>query len=186
MKGKFAADFKHIVLSSQTQNHILAFKEKKFIKAGNFIEPMAPDMLTLSMLAGDRSGLKDPHSILLSESLAKAIFGNADALGQTIRMDDSLSIRVTGIFKDFSYNSTFRDITFLSPWDLYASTDPETKQMRHEWQDNNWQVFIQLGDNADMEKVSAKIRTIKSDYDKSIKSDDPLKPTLFLHPMSRC
>jgi putative ABC transport system permease protein len=185
LRAKFAGDFKQIVLSSLTSNHILAFKEKKLIKAGNFIEPQGLTMLTLPMLAGDRKGLKDPHSIMLSASLAKAIFANANPLGQTIRMDDSLSLKVTGIYKDFSSNSTFSDIAFLSPWDLYASTDPETIENRHEWQDNNWQVFVQLGDNADMEKVSAKIRTIKSDNDKTVKADDPFKTTLALHPMSR-
>ncbi|HEV3413880.1 MAG TPA: ABC transporter permease [Puia sp.] len=185
MKGKFASDFKYIVLSSQTFSHIIAFSEKKFIKTGIFIEPEAPDMLTLSTLEGDRAGLKDPHSIMLSASLAKAMFANADPLGKTIRMDDSLPLKVTGIYKDFPYNSTFGDITFLSPWDLYASTDPETKQNRHIWQDNNWQVFVQLGDNVDMEKVSAKIRTIKSDNDTTVKASALFKATLFLHPMSR-
>jgi putative ABC transport system permease protein len=184
MRGKFADDFKYIVLSSQSFNHILAFAEKKLTKTGIFIEPQAPDMLTLPMLEGDRAGLKDPHSILLSASLAKAIFANADALGKTIRMDDSLSVKVTGVYKDFPYNSTFRDIAFLSPWDLYASTDPETKQNRHEWQDNNWQVFVQLA-GGDMGRISAKIRTIKSDNDKTVKASDLFKPTLFLHPMSR-
>jgi putative ABC transport system permease protein len=184
MRGKFADDFKYIVLSSQSFNHILAFAEKKLTKTGIFIEPQAPDMLTLPMLEGDRAGLKDPHSILLSASLAKAIFANADALGKTIRMDDSLSVKVTGVYKDFPYNSTFRDIAFLSPWDLYASTDPETKQNRHEWQDNNWQVFVQLA-GGDMGRISAKIRTIKSDNDKTVKVSDLFKPTLFLHPMSR-
>src|SRR5580658_4938243 len=145
MRGKFADDFKYILLSSQTFNHILAFSEKKLIKTGIFIEPQAPDMLTLSMLEGDRAGLKDPHSMLLSASLAKAMFANADPLGKTIRLDDSVSVRVTGVYKDFPDNSTFREITFLAPWDLYASTDPETIQNRHLWQDNNWQVFVQLG-----------------------------------------
>src|ERR1700722_14741081 len=151
---------------------------------GIFIEPQAPDMLTISMLEGDRAGLRDPHSILLSASVAKAIFADADPLGKTIRMDDSLSVKVTGVYSDFANNSTFRDITFLSPWDLYATTDPETKQNRHEWQDNNWQVFVQLA-GGDMERISAKIRTIKSDNDKTIKASDPFKATLFLHPMSR-
>ena len=184
MRGKFAGDFKYIVLSSQKFNHILASGEKKLIKTGIFIEPQAPDMLTLSMLEGDRAGLKDPHSILLSASLAKAIFADADALGKTIRMDDSLSVKVTGVYKDFPYNSTLREITFLAPWDLYASTDPETQNNRHLWQDNNWQVFVQLA-GGDMERISAKIRTIKSDNDNTVKASDPFKPTLFLHPMTR-
>ncbi len=52
------------------------------------------------MLEGSRDGLKDPHSILLSASLAKALFTTADPLGQTIRIDDSLSVKVTGVYQD--------------------------------------------------------------------------------------
>jgi putative ABC transport system permease protein len=150
---KFKSDFKKVVLSSQTQDHILSYKEKKLTKAGNFIEPQGPEMLTIHMLAGSRSGLKDPYSILLSGSLAKALFASADPLGQTIRMDDSLSIRVTGVYEDMAYNSSFRDITFLSPWDLYVHADHETRGAQQQWEDNNWQVFVELADNADMEKV---------------------------------
>jgi len=185
LRAKFGGDFKHIVLSSQTQDHILAFEGKKLTKTGNFIEPQGPEMLTLHMLEGDRAGLKDPHSILLSGSLATALFAGASPLGQTIRIDDSLFVKVTGVYEDFPYNSTFRDITFLSPWGLYATSDPETKANRQEWQDNNWQVFVQLADQADIEKVSVKIKKIKSDNDKSIKANDPYKPTMFLYPMSR-
>ncbi|SEW44947.1 ABC-type antimicrobial peptide transport system, permease component [Chitinophaga sp. YR573] len=187
LRTKFGSDFKRIVLSSQTQEHVLAFGQQKLIKAGNFIEPEGLEMLTLSMLQGSRSGLKDPYSILLSASLAKALFANADPLGQILRMDDSLSVKVTGIYADFPYNSTFSDITFLSPWDLYASFDAETRNNRHSWEDNNWQIFVQLADHADMAKVSAKIKTIKADNNpwSDSKGHNLNTTELFLHPMSR-
>jgi ABC-type antimicrobial peptide transport system permease subunit len=187
LRAKFGSDFKQIVLSSQTQEHVLAFGQQKLIKTGNFIEPEGLEMLTLPMLQGSRSGLKDPYSILLSASLAKALFRDADPLGQILRMDDSLSVKVTGIYKDFAYNSTFRDITFLSPWDLYASFDAETRNNRHSWEDNNWQIFVQLADHAEMAKVSAKIKTIKADNNPwpGPKGHNLNTTELFLHPMSR-
>ncbi|MHA4807493.1 ABC transporter permease [Flavitalea flava] len=185
LRTKFGSDFKQVVLSSLTQDHILSFGEKKLTKAGIFIEPQAPGMLTLTMVEGDRSGLKDSHTILLSRSLARAFFAHADALGQTIRIDDSLSVKVTGVYEDIPHNSTFSDITFLSSWDLYAASDQETKGAKHEWEDNNWQVFVQLTDKADIEKVSAKIKNIKADNDPYIKPNDNSKPVMFLLPMAR-
>jgi putative ABC transport system permease protein len=185
LRKKFGSDFKQVVISSQTHDHILAFGEKKLTSKGNFIEPAAPAMFHFRMLEGDRNGLTDPHSILLSASLAKALFGNADPIGQSIHLDDSLPVKITGVYEDLPYNSTFRDIQFLAAWDLYASVDKETKNAKDQWEDNNWLVFVEMADKADLQKVSAKIRNIKSDNDKYVKAGDPFKPQMFLHPMSK-
>jgi ABC-type antimicrobial peptide transport system permease subunit len=187
LRGKFADNFKRIVMSSQTQEHVLTFEQKKLIKAGNFMDPECLDLFTIHLLKGSRSALNEPHSILLSASLAKAFFAGADPVGQILRMDDSLSVKVTGVYEDFPYTSTFRDITFLSPWDLYAYFDAETRYNRHSWGDNNWQVFVELADHADMEKVSSKIKNIKANNDPwpDGAGHNMNASELFLHPMSR-
>jgi len=187
LRTKFGGDFKRVVLSSFTQEHILSLGQKKMIKAGNFIEPEGLQMLTLPMQQGSLAALNDPNSILLSASLAKALFADADPVGRILRMDDSLSVKVTGVYKDFPYNSSFSDITFLSPWDLYESFDTETRLNRHSWGDNNWQTFVQLADHADLAKVSAKIKTVKADNDPWRDSTGHNLNTteLFLHPMSK-
>ena len=187
LRSKFGSNFKRIVMSSMTREHVLSLVQKKLIKAGNFMDPEVLKLFSIPLLKGSPSALNDPHSILLSASLAKAFFAGADPVGQILRMDDSLSLKVMGVYEDFPYNSTFRDISFLSPWDLYESFDPETHYNRHSWGDNNWQVFVELADHTDMEKVSAKIRTIKSDNDPWLDSTGHNMNTseLFLHPMSR-
>ena len=187
LRSKFGSDFQRIAMSSMTQEHVLNVGKQKLIRSGNFIEPGALSIFKLPILQGSPSGLDDERSILLSASLAKALFGNTSPIGQVIRMDDSLSIKVTGIYKDFPYNSTFRDITFLSPWNLYENFDPETHYNRHSWGDNNWQIFVEMADHADMEKVSAKIKNIKRDADPWIDPQGVNRNTsdFFLHPMSR-
>ena len=44
----------------------------------------APEMFTLKMLKGNWYGLNDPHSIMLSASTAKALFGNTDPMNQMV------------------------------------------------------------------------------------------------------
>ncbi|MBS1664099.1 MAG: ABC transporter permease [Bacteroidetes bacterium] len=187
LRAKFGSNFKRVVLSSMTGDHILTFGEKKVIKAGNFIENEGLGMFTVPMLEGGREGLRDPHSILLSESLAKTIFGSADAVGRVLKMDDTVVLKVTGIYKDFPYNSSFRDVTFLAPWELYEVNDPETRHNRHSWGDNNWQTFVQMADNTNMAAVSAKIKEVKAIndpyYDSTGRNQNTVE--LFLHPMSR-
>ena len=53
---------------------------KNYLSEGNYMDADAARMLTLKMLKGNYDGLKDPHSILLSASTAKAIFGNEDPM----------------------------------------------------------------------------------------------------------
>ena len=187
LRGKFGNNFNKIVMSSMTREHVLSLNQKKLIKAGNFMDPEVLKLFNIHLLKGGPSALNDPHSILLSASLANAFFAETDPVGQIIRMDDSLSLKVTGVYEDFPYNSTFREITFLSPWALYEYFDPETHYNRHSWGDNNWQVFVELADHADLEKVSAKIRSIKADNDPWLDSTGHNMNTseLFLHPMSR-
>ena len=47
-----------------------------------------PEMFSLKMLKGTRNGLKSPSSILISQSVAKALFGNADPMGKLIKFDN--------------------------------------------------------------------------------------------------
>ncbi len=187
LRMKFGSNFKRVVKSSRTQDHILAFSEKKLIKSGNFMEPDALKIFSLPLLQGSFSSLNDPHSILLSESLAKAFFADADPVGQILHLDDSLSVKVTGVYKDFPNTSAFSKIAFLSPWALYEANDAETKYNGHSWGDNNWQVFVQLEDHVDIKEVSAKIKGISAKNDPWPDSAGHNMNTseLFLHPMSR-
>ena len=187
LRAKFGSNFKQAFQSSRDQEHVLAVREKKLIKSGRFMEPAGLDVFTVPMLQGNHFGLNDPHSILLSATLAEALFSGADPVGKTLSMDDTVTLKVTGIYKDFPDNSSFRDITFLAPWDLYVVNDPETREYRHEWGDNNWFTYVQLADNTDFATVSAKIRDVKRNNDPWIDSAGKNRNTmeLFLHPMSR-
>jgi hypothetical protein len=131
--------------------------------------------------------LNDLHSILLSASLAEALFSGADPVGKILNMDDTVALKVTGVYKDFPYNSSFRDISYLAPWELYVANDPETKYQRNRWGDNNWYTFVQLAENTNIASVSAKIKDVKRNNDPWIDSTGKNRNTmeLFLHPMSR-
>jgi len=60
------------------------------------MQPEAPEMFSLEMLKGSHSGLKDPHSVLLSQSMAKTIFGDADPMNKIVKIDNKPDVKVTG------------------------------------------------------------------------------------------
>ena len=53
------------------------------------------------------TAFKDPYSIVLTQSLAKSLFGNEDPMNKTVRFDNAHDLKVTGIIKDVPENATF-------------------------------------------------------------------------------
>jgi putative ABC transport system permease protein len=183
IRDKYGTDFKYVLQSSWDGQHTLTYGDKKLLKVGSFFEPGVTEMLSLKMLRGTRAGLKEINSILLSESVAKAYFGNADPMEKIIKVDNKVDVKVTGVYEDLPYNTSFRNLTFILPWDLYLSQNPWIKEMETPWGSNFTQTFAQVADNADMEKVSAKIKNVKLDVIGP--EEKRYKPAMFLHPMKK-
>jgi len=184
IRNNFGSDFKYVLQASWNSTHILSFGEKKFNKDGYFFEPEVTEMLTLKMLKGTRDGLKEPYSILLSESTARAYFGDIDPINQVMRLDNKHDVKVTGVYEDLPYNTFFRNMNYLLPWDLYIISNEWIKKMENPWGSNFTQTFAQLTDKADMSLVSAKIKNVKFNKLKD-EGDRKYKPVVFLLPMSQ-
>jgi putative ABC transport system permease protein len=184
IRNNFGSDFKYVLQASWNNTHILTSGEKKFNKDGYYFEPQVTEMLSLKMIKGTRDGLKEPYSILLSASTAKAYFGEVDPMNQVIRIDNKYDVKVTGVYEDLPYNTFFRNMNYLLPWELYLISNEWIKKMDNPWGSNFTQTFVQVAEKADMEKVSAKIKDVKFNKLKD-DGDRKYKPVVFLHPMSK-
>ncbi|HMQ88417.1 MAG TPA: ABC transporter permease [Flavilitoribacter sp.] len=183
IRNNYGSDFKYVLQSSWNFNHTLAYGDKKLLKPGSYFEPQAAEMLSLKMLAGTRDGLKDPNSILLSESIARSFFGDEDPLDKILKVDNTSTVRVTGVYEDLPFNTSFRDLTYIMPWELYLISNKWVNEMENPWGSNFTQTFVQIADNADMQTVSDKIRDVKMNKVKDF--DKRYKPVVFLHPMGK-
>lgn len=185
IRNNFGGDFKYVIQSSWNFGRILTVGDKKFNKAGMYWEPEVIDMLSINLLKGDPElALKEPYSILLSESVAKAFFGDSNPMGQTMRINNKNDVKVTGVFEDLPHNSHFRDATFIMPWSLYLIENEWIKTMDDPWDSNFTQTWAQLAEHGVFDQVSARIINVK--YNKLASEDDrKYKPEVFLHPMSK-
>ena len=183
LRDKHGSDFKYVVQSSWTGSHLLTIGDKHITKSGNFFEPDAPDMLTLRILKGTRAGLKDPYSIMLSASAAESVFGKENPINKTIKLDRSFDVKVTGVYEDLPDNTSFREIKIMLPWELWLIQNPWAKQMTEPWGSNFSQTFVQIADNADMGKVSAKIKNVK--LNNVGKEEAKYQWVVFLQPMRK-
>lgn len=183
MRDKHGSDFKYVVMSSWHGAHILSFGNKKISRTGGYMEDEAPRMLSLKMLDGSLDGLEDPGSILLAASTAKALFDEADPIGQLMQIDNKLGVIVRGIYEDLPPNTQFKGLKFIAPWELYISSEDWLKKARKDqhWDQNSFQCFAQIADHADMQQVSEGIKNIK--YNNLNDSQKTLNSEVFLHPM---
>ncbi|WP_373513219.1 ABC transporter permease [Persicitalea sp.] len=177
LRDSYGDNFERVVISSFNFEHLLAVGDKKLTKLGNYMEPEAPEMLTLKMLQGTRIGLTDPNSIMLSESTAKALFGEENPLDRVVRLDNSEDVKVTGVYKDLPYNSSFRDLTFIAPWELNVKNLPPWLG----WGNNWFQTYAQIAENTTMADVSAKIKNAK--LDNVDEEEKKFQAQVFLQPM---
>lgn len=181
LRKDYGSDFVHVAMSTWNQTHVLSCGNKALSKTGVYCESGLTKMLSLKMLQGVDT-LPGPQTILLSESLARACFGDENPINKTLQVDNKLAVIVTGIYKDMPYNSTFTGIDFMMPWEQYAQNEGLYKD-DNPWRANSFRTFVQIADNADMKTVSEKIRDVKL---KNIREDErTMHPQLFLHPMSR-
>jgi putative ABC transport system permease protein len=183
IRNVYGNHFKHVLHSTWNFDHTLTYGEKMFLQLGSFFEPGVTDMLSLKMIKGSKDGLKDMNSILLSESVAHAYFGEEDPLEKTMRIDNRADVKVTGVYEDLPDNTYFKDLKFILPWDLYLSLNPWVQKMENPWGSNFTQTFAQIADHAAMETVSAQIKNVK--LDKLSLDERRFNPVVFLHPMRK-
>jgi ABC-type antimicrobial peptide transport system permease subunit len=123
------------------------------------------------------------NSIMLAASVAKTYFGNDNPIGKVLRVDDKVDVKVTGVYEDLPYNTSFKDMTFILPWSLYLSQNTWVREMDDPWDSNFTRTFAMIDEQADMEKVSAKIKDVK--LNKVSADTKRYKPSIFLHPMHK-
>jgi len=182
LRKSFGSDFKQVVMASWNETHILSAGDKKISKSGSFFEPGVTGMLSLHILTGDKHPLDEPASIILSAATAKDIFGKDDPVGKTIKIDNNQDVKVTAVYENIASNSSFGDVQYIMPWQLMVNTQGLDKAA-DPWRCNCYFSYVQLNENADIDKVSAKIKDIK--LSKVDKSELKQKPSVFLYPMSK-
>ncbi len=182
LRKSYGSDFKSVVMTTGIGSNMLTLGDKKISVQGSFMEPGGPDLFTLNMLKGNRNALKDPSSILISESTAKAFFGDSDPMFKVLKLNNQDNLKVAGVYQDLPRNSTLADMAFVGSWDRFAS-DNQLSKMKEPWRPNFVSLYVQLADNADLDKVSLKIRNEKLRHVNAFLAKK--KPALFLEPMSK-
>lgn len=175
LRTRYAGDFKLTALTWEGA-HVLAVGDKKISQNGMWAEPDMPAILSLNMTNGSYVNFKDPSSFIISQSVAKILFGNADPINKVVRIDNKSNMKVTGVYQDLPHNTTFYATKFMLPFNNPANWWNTQTQA---WDNHACHLFVLMNDHADFDKVSAKIRNITKPHYK-INNE-----VMQVHPMSK-
>lgn len=175
LRTTYAATFKHVALCSWNKPHILSAGEKKISQSGMWAERDLPTIFSLD-LQGDADPLKDPSSLVLAKSVAKALFGDEDPINKTVRVDDKVDMRVRAVYQDLPANTTLTETKFLLSWDNPAN---KLSLQTDQWENHGSQLYVQLNDKTDFAAASAAIKNVVQPHVTKWKED------LLVHPMDK-
>ena len=180
LREGYGDNFKHLVMVTWTSNRYLKYKETSLSREGNCAQRETPELLDLQIIKGEKDGLREINSIMLSESTAKALFGDEEPIGKTVQVSNQYDLMVSSVYKDIPVNNSFNDTDYLIPWDQYLSTAEWARNAEDQWGNNSFQMFVQMADNTNMDKVSESIRDVKKDLNEDTAE---FNPQIFLFPM---
>jgi putative ABC transport system permease protein len=176
LRDKFGVDFKQVAAFNLAVGQVVSSGTKKLSRTGGFADPQFPEMMTLKMVEGSRAALDDPSSILVSSSLANAVFGDQDPMGRTLRVADRYNLQIKGVYTDLPENTTFKGVAFIAPVHLLF----DSSFSENDWYSSAFDIYVQLNGGSDPKTVSSKIAALLQEHSKSV-----IKPVLFLYPMSK-
>lgn len=123
-----------------------------------YCDPSIFEVFTLPMLSGNAvSALKEPNTIVITESIAKKYFNRTDVVGKTLTFNKVKNYTITGIIKDIPRQSHFR-------FDFYISMPTLDESKEDSWLSNNFQTYILLKKGADYKKIENEFPQLIKDY----------------------
>jgi len=102
--------------------------------------------------------VKNPFSIILTQSTAKKYFGNQQALGKVLRIDTS-NYQVRGVVRDYAANSSFR-YNLLIPLAARLA-NPNDKKNSMQWGNYDFITFVKLRPHSNTKIISTALFTIQ-------------------------
>ncbi|HAM10407.1 MAG: hypothetical protein A2X05_12175 [Bacteroidetes bacterium GWE2_41_25] len=134
-------------------------------------------MFTFPLIKGDpETALDAPHSIILTEKLAKKYFGNTDPVGQSLTLENKYQFMVTGVMKELPKNSMFTFegiISFSFLQEIGAYSD--------HWGNNSIFTYVLLENGVDIESINKKLTDIVLEHLPETETKYLLFPLIDIH-----
>ncbi len=157
-----------------SNGEIKFYEEKVF-----FADSTLFDVFDITLTRGDATlALRDRNSIVITDAFAKKYFKNDDPIGKSLRLNNLIDLKITGIINEMPANSHFVGDAFVT----FSSLDQllGEKRINHwGWMDHYTYVLLTPGSSP--EQLQAKFPDfIKTNAPEWV----PEKEKLFLQPLT--
>jgi len=116
------------------------------------------EVFTLPMISGDpKTALREPHSLVISEKIAKKYFNSIDPVGKEMIINDSLNYKITGVIRNIPSQSHFN-------FDIFVATSENPYSRDDNWLSENWNTYILVKKNANFNKLNTEINAMMDRY----------------------
>ncbi|MFC2117557.1 ABC transporter permease [Bacteroidota bacterium] len=168
------------------RSYTVKYEEKEFLEQKIFLtDSTFFDMFSFSFFKGNpKTALSSPKQVVMTESCAERYFGNEEALGKIISVNDTLAFTVSGIIEDVPDNSHYHfDI-------LFSIISFEGVYNNPGWTANNFQTYLLLKENSQFKELEKKLpdfidKYIFSEFDYSTWAESGNKWEWFLQPLRK-
>jgi putative ABC transport system permease protein len=124
------------------------FEESKFY----FADSTLFDVFDFKLVSGDpKTALVGKNNLVLTQTMAKKYFGNADPVGQTLNLNNKEEFVVTGVVEDLPSNSMIR-------FDFVGSFSSLGRELQ--WWSANYQTYVVVTRQADVAALEDKFNEI--------------------------
>jgi len=164
-----------VVRMSWVGAFIFSAGDKHIQTQGCTTDPGFFQLFTFPLLKGDpASALKGPRSMVLTEKLAKKLFGSEDPIGRTVRVDSTPNFVVTAVMKDLPPNTRFT-FEYLLPWSYMREVHWDVQN----WKINAAETYVLLHSGVTEAMADKSMRMIIHEHAPDVNSE------VFLHPMRK-
>jgi ABC-type antimicrobial peptide transport system permease subunit len=168
----------HVAPSFGAGSNAVLIKDKRIEGDGRFVGEEFLQIFSFPLVEGDAAtALKEPGSVVISESIARAVFGNGSALNKTISFVNMGPRKVTAVVRDLPRNSSFQ-FSFLYPFrEVVASGWAKAAMTR--WGDAYFEMYASLKPGADPVKAQQKASQLVKQYSPETYASFHREPILF-------
>ncbi len=176
MKNQFP-EVEEVARITEWDQQLLTVGENNFYEESTFTDPGFFEMFSFEALEGDPVvALTEPGNIVLTESVAKKLFGESSAMGKSVTVEKQMDFEVKAVIKDLPKNTDFPFTAFLPFKKLEAMGWADDY-----WGNNSYRTFTMLNEGTDLALFNQKLNDFTSKNSEMEDVSDFLFPIGDLH-----
>ncbi|MEM6843869.1 MAG: ABC transporter permease [Bacteroidota bacterium] len=111
------------------------------------------------------SALDEPHTIVLTESLAKKYFGEDSPVGKSMFLNwFSDELTITGVIEDFPSNSHLNPPLLISLPSIFVGNEEAREWAENDWGSNGFDTYLLLAPDAQPEKLADQLTALANEH----------------------